>query len=65
MFVPPMTSKDGTTYAAVQAERGLVREADWLLTRQHPGYDPIVIGRVQGCDLAKVAVAAFAAADGS
>ncbi|MEX5637232.1 hypothetical protein [Parafrankia sp. FMc2] len=63
MLVPPKTSEDGTIYAAVQAAPGLVRETDWLLTRQHPSADPIVIGTVRGADLARVAVAAFAAAE--
>ncbi|ONH62370.1 hypothetical protein CcI49_03045 [Frankia sp. CcI49] len=63
MLVPPKTSKDGTTYAGVQAERGLVREVEWLITRQHPGFDPIVIARAQGCDLANVVISAFASVD--
>lgn len=62
VFITPTAAKDGTIYAAVQAAPGLVRDTDWLLTRQYPSADPIVIGTIRGVDLARVAVAAFAAA---
>ncbi|OHV33192.1 hypothetical protein BBK14_33695 [Parafrankia soli] len=62
MHVPPQTSEDGTVYAAVQAEPGLVTEVYWLLTSQDPGGGPIVVGQVRGCVLARLAVAAFAEA---